>query len=63
MQTFTLKLNFRNNVYCSKIYAKLVNLYDIILIIILCDLNISQAYFKIFLITFRYMDLKVFYII
>ena len=31
----TLKLNFRNNLYSSKIYAKLMNLCDITLIVIL----------------------------
>ena len=35
MQMFTLKLNFRNNLYSCKIYAKLMNLCDIILIVIL----------------------------
>ena len=35
MQMFTLKLNFRNNLYSSEIYAKLMNLCDITLIVIL----------------------------
>ena len=35
MQMLTLKLNFRNNVYYSKICAKLMNLCDIIPIVIL----------------------------
>ena len=35
MWMFTLKLNFRDNIHCSKIYAKLMNLYDIMLIAIL----------------------------
>ena len=35
MWTFTLKPNFRNNLYSGKIYAKLMNLCDITLIVIL----------------------------
>ena len=35
MQMFTLKLNFRNNLYSCKIYAKLMKLCDITLIAIL----------------------------
>ena len=35
MQMFTLKLNFRNNLCSYKIYAKLMNLCDITLIVIL----------------------------